>query len=350
MSKKIRKSRRKEIKAAVLNVLKSCDKITLPIDIEYIIENMENVILMPYSKVMEKYNLSYEEMLLFAASSDGFTEYHFKKNSYIAFYNDTEKLIKTRRYRFTIAHELGHIALQHHLKIDKAKLFRSSLSDEEYDILESEADYFASLILVPHIVLAYSKKVINAPVKIAQICDISRAASNVRFAKYKKWLKHQNIHSSYDKQILYLFRNYMYKYKCNHCGNLMVFRIIKYCSYCGSTELNWSGDRKMIYDIFTYKECPNCKNEEITDTDNFCQICGNDLQNHCTNPNCNNYVSTSPLSKNARYCHCCGHQTTFFKKGLLSEWDDEKNTKKWELLDPDNTFASTTNDELDLPF
>ena len=62
----ISKKRRKEIKLAVLSVLKFCETLTLPVNIKYIVKNFPNVRLIPYSRHMKKFNLSYEEMLEFA--------------------------------------------------------------------------------------------------------------------------------------------------------------------------------------------------------------------------------------------------------------------------------------------
>ena len=81
--------------------------------------------------------------------------YGFDPNIYIIYYNDIDShnIINSNRYCWNIAHELGHILLEHHKTNEKTRIFRSSLSNQEYDYFEAEADYFAQLILVPHVVL-----------------------------------------------------------------------------------------------------------------------------------------------------------------------------------------------------
>lgn len=211
MKTSISKTRRKEIKAAVIKVLSNCNILTLPVDIEQIVKNVNGVRLVSYSQHMEKMSLTYKEMLAFAGSNDGCTDFFKRRNRYIVFYNDKDPLLnKTKRYRFTIAHELGHILLKHHLMTEKTRIFRASLTQEEYDILESEADYFAALILVPHIVLSHRKKPIDNGLKLARACNISRNAGDIRFSEYRRWLRNRNPNSGYDQKILDLFCKYMY--------------------------------------------------------------------------------------------------------------------------------------------
>ncbi len=346
----ISKKRRKEIKAAVIAVLNNCDKITLPVNIKHIVKCQKNVKLIPYSVQMKRRGFSKEDMLIFSGSRDGFTDYNHNTGQYIAYYNDTDSsLINTKRYRWTIAHELGHITLKHHLYSDKTRVFRSSLSSEEYNIFEEEADYFAALILVPHIVLAHSKRIVDTKWKLASMCNISQYASTMRFADYQKWQNNRNPNSRYDKEILNLFSRFMYKRKCGNCQNSMIYQRINHCIYCGSTDLKWTGDGKMIYDKFIFTECPQCKNEEINENDNFCMICKENLQNYCTNNDCENYYLSIPLPKNARYCPYCGTETSFFQKKLIQAWNYEP-----EVDDSINTSnfipASFILEDDDLPF
>ncbi len=53
-----------------------------------------------------------------------------------------------RRKSFTLAHELGHIFLEHILT-DEDKLYRDSISINSKDNNEIEANYFASVLLLP---------------------------------------------------------------------------------------------------------------------------------------------------------------------------------------------------------
>ena len=91
------------------------------------------------------------------------------------------------------------------------------------------------------------------------------------------------------------------------------------------------------------KKCPRCDNEEILDGD-YCQICGLELYNRCTNfeeDDYGNFVQGCGeiCSSNARYCHRCGHKTSFYQLGLLPDYNQEKNN---------NDFVISNGD--DLPF
>jgi len=356
MSHLISKNRRKEIKAMVLGVLNACETLTLPINIKNIVKTFHNIRLIPYSKHMKKFNLSYGEMLEFSESTDGCTDYSAKRDLYIIYYNDVDSsLINSNRYRWTIAHELGHIMLDHHKISDRSKIYRNSLDYNEYRDLEREADYFAALILVPHIVLFHRKKPVTNKWDLAKICLISQYASTNRFNDYRKWQKNRNPHSGYDQELLDLFCKYMYKVECPNCLNQMYYYKISHCIYCGETNLKWIGDGKMIYDKFAFTECPHCKNEDINEDDNFCIICKENLQNYCTNNDCKNYFLSIPLPKNARYCPHCGAETTFFQKRFLQAWDYEPEDAEFaELLsqyfpDDDSNTALDVKDD-DFPF
>ena len=64
--------------------------------------------------------------------------------------------------------------------------------------------------------------------------------------------------------------------------------------------------------------CPQCKNEDIADDANYCEICGASLINRCTNTECNTIGSGK-----ARFCKECGSETEFGKRGYLKTWNTE---------------------------
>lgn len=86
-------------------------------------------------------------------------------------YNDAES---KQRCRFTVAHELGHIVLGHKLNNSGVYTRTFELKKEE----ETEADIFASRLLAPACVLWALD--VHTPEKIAQLCDISHEASEIR--------------------------------------------------------------------------------------------------------------------------------------------------------------------------
>lgn len=115
---------------------------SLPISVKKISNNLPIKILFnTYSHLMELHGFSYTEVCGAYKSEDGAVIQN--GDEYCILYNDIDR--SSQRIRFTLAHELGHIILGH-LQFD-ACLCR--LSDHEYDVLEKEANQFASQLLSP---------------------------------------------------------------------------------------------------------------------------------------------------------------------------------------------------------
>lgn len=95
---------------------------------------------------------------------------------------------KSNRYRrrFTVAHELGHILLNHPSKIT---FFRNSEIDHPYNIEEIEANIFARDLLMPATVLASLH--LHSPEQIMKFCHISYTSAVIR-AKRMQLLYQRN--------------------------------------------------------------------------------------------------------------------------------------------------------------
>lgn len=83
------------------------------------------------------------------------------------------------RQRFTAAHELGHIVLGH---VGKYTLVNREPSPDD-DPIEQQANVFAARLLAPAIVLR--ELGVTSAEEIARICDISRQASEFRWARLR---------------------------------------------------------------------------------------------------------------------------------------------------------------------
>ena len=91
-------------------------------------------------------------------------------------YNGSEHIV---RQRFTIAHELGHLFLNHGSKFrDTPEEYRISA----YDPLETEANQFAAEVLMPNIAIEYliKKKDIYSPDEMAKRLNVSEIAMKYR--------------------------------------------------------------------------------------------------------------------------------------------------------------------------
>lgn len=140
------------------------------IEISSVFSEMLRII--PYSKYMNDHNLSYDDIIGFFDSEDGVSVCHNGK--YIIFYNDI--IDNSERIRWTIAHELGHISLNHH-KNEKTILTRNRLSKEEYIIYELEAHTFAREFLAPMSLVYYIYSCFGNSANISSIFGLSHEAT-----------------------------------------------------------------------------------------------------------------------------------------------------------------------------
>lgn len=143
----------------------------LPVSINSICK-MVGVKLHAYTKAQRL--LRQSELDFAAQQTDGFClhligEYHI-------FFDDT---LPVSRQRFTIAHELGHITLGHIQEGERTIINRepSSLDAPE----EIQANQFAARLLAPACVLHELR--VFSPDRIAELCNISSAAAQIRAAR-----------------------------------------------------------------------------------------------------------------------------------------------------------------------
>jgi len=350
-----RRIRNRFIKETVNNLFIHFKIICYPIDIldifmKYKKEKIKICKVIPYSKHMRKYNLTTDEVINLCGSEEGCTDYHPIKKRYLVYYNDLPEYHKTHgRIRWTLAHELGHILLNHHNSTERTKLFRNELSNGEYDWMEEEANHFASLLLANAIIL--DKLDIKNKFDILEICDLTKEASGYRFQGYLSWRKYKYINYA-DKKILKQFEPFIYNathsYHCSDCQIVFVAENANYCPICGNKpekmRLHIRSDFDMIYPGFEVDEksqliqCPWCGNEEIDDKAEYCKVCCKPVINKCTNFNCDELAVG-----NARYCILCGAKTTFYEYGLLKDWQ--------EVISEENVAATNLfDDKPDVPF
>lgn len=125
-------------------------------------------------------------------------------NKWIICYNDTEP---SRRSRFTIAHELGHILLGHPLREGEQ---HTRVFVKERPQIESEADMFAARILAPACVLWGLD--LHTPEEIANACDISITAAQFRAERMKELYRRQKfLTHPLEKQLFERFSDYIEK-------------------------------------------------------------------------------------------------------------------------------------------
>jgi Zn-dependent peptidase ImmA (M78 family) len=116
----------------------------LPIPIEHIIDNILQLNIVPFPNLFADFEINA------FVSSD-------LRKIYVDEYLYTNL---DRQYRFTLAHEFGHIALHKYIysninikSLEDWRQFRSGVNINEYRNLEIQANNFARLLLVPQLLL-----------------------------------------------------------------------------------------------------------------------------------------------------------------------------------------------------
>jgi len=325
---------------AAFKLLKINNVHELPVKVKKLAKRFTNLKIKSYSWFAKKRNMTLEEVCEFANSDEGCCWYIKSKNKYIILYNDTVENVG--RIRWTIAHELGHFMLKHNEISNKSVYARNSLTEEEYEVFEKEANCFARNLLAPAPVV-YQLRPIN-PHIISDVFHISHEAANNVYAFLNNGLR-RGISYSKSHVILRTFERFIFKYKyaktCNTCSYHFVEKDTQYCPVCGDQSFTKGEFDNMIYskielDNFSRAiQCPHCANEHVVG--DYCQVCGKYLVNKCTGYKLENlHLETTEawhqlsnscgeiLSGDARFCPNCGSTSTFLETGLLTQWAEEK--------------------------
>lgn len=112
------------------------------------------------------------------------------------------------RKRFTVAHEIGHILLDH---VGKYQLINREPSPNDNPI-EQAANVFASRLLAPACVLWGCNA--HTPEEIMKLCDISFQAAEYRAARMKNlYERNKFLISSIEQQVYNQFLPFIKQYK-----------------------------------------------------------------------------------------------------------------------------------------
>ncbi len=149
-----------QIELHVDRLLRKYDLPIFPISVQNILHSMPNIELKFYHPL---------DSIHSAISDDGYTEWNGSTPTIYICYQENIK-----RVRFTIAHEIGHIKLQHHRNTE--------ISMQEK---EQEANYFASRLLVPVWAIHYLE--VKSPEIISDVFCVSYQCAELRFRQYLKW-------------------------------------------------------------------------------------------------------------------------------------------------------------------
>lgn len=175
------------IKCAVLRLLRELPRQTLPFDLFAVPRYCDHIAIVPFSRLMKIYDLTFSEVIHYLSSTDACTMYSPAKHRYIIYYNDKDlRFMTSNRYRFSIAHEFGHIFLDH-LHDERTRIDQGIVSEVEYRQLERQADKFASYLLCPF--GAFKERSVRTSADIRRTCMISSAAADIALDDFRLWLK-----------------------------------------------------------------------------------------------------------------------------------------------------------------
>lgn len=238
---------------------------------------------------------------------DAEARYYGAKDCFIILINKNKarrypfKFSSDRRLNFTLAHEFGHIFLDHLYISNDCKTTLQKIIEEE------EANEFAGRLLMPENMILASNFV--SQTKVAEQFNVSNQALWKRLNHLKRLdLLHSPVFNV-----------------CEVCSNKQISPAAEFCHICGEwiVEKNkgvitlFYDDGYELNDNSKALKCPICENEEMWEKGQHCRICGSVLINCCTQ--CDTLAEG-----NSRYCELCGEETTFYQAQYLSDWPTAK--------------------------
>ena len=263
--------------------------------------------------------------------------------------------------RFSKAHELGHIFLNH---FHDFELSSSSLSkdDGERWVLEREADVFAEELLAPTAILRACSCYDKESIKV--LCNMSNEAAeyvigditrdyNVR-ERERVTLECQFDSFIRRKEYLLLISPEF----CSVCGSPFSLND-SYCRMCGRhISSHATHEDSFLYPTTIHLRnsgrvyyCIKCGKTDLP-ISTHCDMCSAPLYNFCTG-------CQTKLLGDDRYCGICGCKSLFFQERLIDAWPlvrqqlnrkhrtrnlQLRNVKNWEYIIDKLLFTGRLNE------
>lgn len=175
-----------------------------PIDVSVIYKALP-IVVNTYQHFAARAGLTLDNYIDVVGAKDGFSIYDKNKNKYVVAFN-TQDMTKCR-IRWTLAHELGHIVLNHFDEFEDTRLSQTGLTEEEYGVLDVEANVFASeLLCSPAMVGLLPEHERNIDF-ISNLFVISKQAAEKTI---EQWLEHQWLHKKHAAFFEQQFSSYLY--------------------------------------------------------------------------------------------------------------------------------------------
>ena len=190
-----------------------------------------------YAKAADKLELPLSEIIETYGTRDAFTVLRKRP---VIFYNDT--LRSQERIRFSLCHEIGHIALGH---FDCHPV--DGLSGEQRLLLDREAHAFAANLLAPPAVVNALKP--SHRENGAALFGLSKEAWVIRLQTFEDDLA--SLGESLAARQLQQFDAWMHTVRCRQCGLTQQSTV---CARCGSTQMTWVPDGTPLTQDFPWRE------------------------------------------------------------------------------------------------
>lgn len=198
-------ARYKRVRDTAWRTLLDFNVTSLPVSVNHI-ASLADIQVFEYGKLPNQYSYLKE-------GRSGFTLHN--KSGWAVFYDPST--IASRRARFTVAHEFGHIFEGHELN-DGLFVARDNTGEpnlETRDPEERAADMFAIRLLAPAIVLHELK--LFTPEQIMEVCGIAYTAAAYRAERMKELEQRQKYGTHpLEQKVLEQFRPFILEYKKIH--------------------------------------------------------------------------------------------------------------------------------------
>ncbi|HHY83789.1 MAG TPA: ImmA/IrrE family metallo-endopeptidase [Clostridiales bacterium] len=254
---------------------------------------------------------------------DAATQYDRAAGSYIIILNRSKvhypfQKSSHRRLNFTIAHEVGHIVLEH-------LLVHPDCRTKEYEPeAELEADEFAARLLMPvNLLCSFNYYSID---DVSSWLNVSNSALITRLVKTGRvdLLSARKVKS------------------CTRCGNIRFSSHAGFCGVCGHlVSGGLRGIRRIYYpdeicmDAFKRAVvCPGCSRDVRNAAGETCPYCRTFIFNFCSDylytiqkndnsmPHKNDSSCSYANPAFARFCEICGKPTLYNTLGFFREWQE----------------------------
>ena len=194
----------------VVKIFEKFEKIEFPVKPEILLDTIDllkNCKMMTYKEFAEINDCSINDVFMLCESKFGCTHYEHKNDRYLVLYNDfVSEYNVGGRIRWTKAHELGHVLLDH---LHNVKTPSATKGDTEdvlgsfmHHELEAEANYFAAMFLSP--IPLFEPLEINSPADIQRTFGLSLGAAVNRWMAYERCYKQVNV-AGFGKQLRYVY-------------------------------------------------------------------------------------------------------------------------------------------------